>query len=312
LETDYPNFEVILVDNGSTDGSLEIASRLFSKNQIVRIIRNERNLGFAEGNNVGYASSKGQVIVFLNVDTEVERNWLRELMRVLDMGENIGVAQCKLFSMRDRNKIDSVGYDFDYLGYVYPRSRTRRGDPFDQIEELFSADGAAMAIKRRVLDETCLMDRPFDPDYFCYYEETDLCWRIRLLGYKIMFAPNSIVYHYRGYAWRSEKMLPRLSFHYLKNHVSTLIKNYNTLNLVKWILPLIALEVGRAFSLLRNEPRSALARFSGLVRPLKSFSRLWKRRIVVQYSIRKVSDSEIVRLMHKPNFRALLSYLLKS
>mgnify|MGYP001049125428 CR=1 FL=1 len=304
LETDYPNIEIILVDNGSTDGSLEIASRLFSKNQIVRIIRNERNLGFAEGNNVGYASSKGQVIVFLNIDTEVDRNWLRELMQVLDMEENIGVAQCKLISMRDRNKIDSVGYDFDYLGYVYPRSQMRRGDPFDQMEELFSADGAAMAVKRRILNESCLAGTPFDPDYFCYYEETDLCWRIRLLGYKVMFAPNSIVYHYRAYAWH--RMPSVLAFHYAKNHLSTLIKNYGILDLVKCIPPLIALEVGRALLLLRREPESAVARLNALVWPLKNFSWLWRRRVMVQHSIRKVSDSEILRLMRRPNFTLIL------
>ena len=306
LETDYPNFEVILVDNGSTDGSLEIALRLFGKNQIVRIIRNERNLGFAEGNNVGYASSKGQVIVFLNIDTEVERNWLRELMQVLDMGGNIGVAQCKLFSMRDRNKIDSVGYDFDYLGYVYPRSQTRRRDSFDQVEEVLYADGAAMALKRRVLDESCLVGVPFDPDYFCYYEETDLCWRVRLRGYEIMFAPKSVVYHYRGYACRKEKTRPDLVFHYLKNHISTLIKNYNFLNLVRCIPPLITLEVGRALLALKNEPQSALARLRALVWPLKNFGRLWRRRIRVQLSIRKVPDSEILRLMRKPDFNALI------
>jgi len=317
LETDYPSFEIVLVDNASGDGSFESALRLFGKNSKVRIVRNNKNLGFAEGNNVGYANSQGQIIVFLNIDTEVDRNWLRELVRILNKEENIGAAQCKLISMRenDRKKIDSVGYDFDYIGYIYPRSQTRRGGPFDQVEEIFCADGAAMAIKRKVLDESSIVDRPFDPDYFCYYEETDLCWRIRLRGYKIMFAPNSIVYHYRGYSWRKDsekqKFPPHLIFHYLKNHISTLIKNYSILNLVKWIPAMIALEVGRALLLLRNEPESALPRLSALIWPLNNFSPLWKRRIIVQQSVRKVSDSEILRLLQKPDFKALISYVSK-
>ena len=306
LETDYPNFEIILVDNGSTDGSLEIASRLFSKNQRVRIITNERNLGFAEGNNIGYRNSRGQIIVFLNVYTEVDRNWLRELVRILNTEEGIGAAQCKLISMRDRKEIDSVGFDYDYLGYVYPRSQTRRGDSFNQVEELFSADGAAMAVKRKVLKELSLADEPFDPEYFCYYEETDLCWRIRLRGYKILFAPNSIVYHYRGYARPKEKMPPHLVFHYLKNHLSTLIKNYNILNLVKCIPVLVALEIGRALSVLSSEPQSANGRLKAVVWPIKNLSRLWRRRIIVQHAIREVPDNEILRLMRRPDFNVLI------
>jgi len=101
-------------------------------------------------------------------------------------------------------------------------------------------------------------------------------------------------------------MPPHLVFHYLKNHISTLIKNYNILNLVKCIPVLIALDVGRALSLLSKEPQSAFARFSALVWPFKNFSRLWKRRLIVQHSIRKVSDSEILRLMRKPDFNALI------
>jgi len=305
LETDYPRFEIVLVDNASRDGSLEAASRLFGKNPMVRIVRKERNLGFAEGNNVGYANSQGQIIVFLNVDTEVDRDWLRKLVHVLNMGEKVGAAQCKLMSMRDRKEIDSAGFDYDYLGYVYPRCQTRRGDPFDRVEELFSADGAAMAVKRRVLEESYL-GTPFDPDYFCYFEETDLCWRMRLRGYKVMFAPYSIVYHYRGYAWRKEKIPPHLVLHYLKNHISTLVKNYSILNLVKWIPLLIALEVGRALLLLISEPQSTLARLTAIAWPLKNFGRLWRRRIIVQRSIRKLSDSEILRLMRKPDLNALI------
>jgi len=302
LAADYSNIEVIVVDNASTDGSYELLRDLFSDMSKVTLIRNQWNLGYAEGNNVGFRHSRGDIIAFLNIDTEVTRSWLKELVKALGP-ENVGAAQSKLIKLQDRRSIDSVGWGFDQLGYGFSRSVSGESMNLHQADELFYAEGVAMAIKREVLNEVLIDGVPFDSEYFIYYEDTDLSWRIRLRGYTIMFAPISIVYHHRSFVLRE---LPyHFTYYFTRNRISMLIKNYSLSNLVRWIPLLLFLEFTRAIILLRYNPLTAHAKLRGIVWNIKNLRRLWRKRNVVQCIIRKVPDTEIARLMRAPNFAAL-------
>lgn len=303
LQSDYPNLEVVIVDNASTDGSYELLYRSFGSIPSVRILRNSRNTGFAEGNNVGYNNSKGDVLVFLNIDTRVERRWLSELVRAL-RAENVGGAQSKIMSLRDPRRVESVGHDIDWLGFVYSRPLHWAFAPIDHVQQLFYPEGASMAYKRAVLEEVCLAEGPFDSEYFFYFEDNDLGWRIRLRGYSIILVLPSVAYHYVAGSG-SPAFRYAGTFSFSKNRMMTLTKNYGLRNLV-WILPLaVLLEIFRAILLLAREPTRSLAKLTALLWWLRNLHKVWKKRVFVQSYIRKIPDSELMRHMLSPNFARL-------
>ena len=174
LRTAYPNFEVIFVDNGSSDSSVAVANNLLLDFGRSVVLENHRNFGFAQGNNIGARRAKGKYIVFLNVDTEVDSGWLLELVRVIESDVRIGAAQGKLFMSRDKNKLDSVGHYLDYTGVESMDSAKAEGAPDDgthaEVKDIFYAKGA------------CIIDRAslfwsiggFDSEYFTDHEEIDL------------------------------------------------------------------------------------------------------------------------------------------
>jgi GT2 family glycosyltransferase len=149
LKSNYPDFEVIFVDNASTDGSVEFVQSNFRGYSNLRIIRNNRNLGFAEGNNVGAKVAKGEYVVFLNVDTKVDPNWLKELVTAMESDESIGAAQSKLLQF-DGRTIDSAGDFINFYGFGWMRGHGEidRGQ-FNKIDEIFSARGAAMIVRKK-------------------------------------------------------------------------------------------------------------------------------------------------------------------
>jgi len=298
LSSRDPNFEIIVVDNASTDGSYEIARKSFAGKR-VRLIRNRRNLGFAAGNNVGFNKSSGKIVIFLNADTRVKPNWLVDVRRALSP-DQIGAAQCKLISSRDF-KLDSLGGYLDSLGYVYSLGAWYPLHP-SRFAKPFYAEGAALAVKRSAVREVLLNGEPFDPDCFFFYDDSDLCWRLRLRGFGITVARRSEVYHYRGYS--TQRNFPSVVLESSKNHISTLIKNYGSKNLIHWLPLLIFLELLRGIAYAR-EPASALAKFKGIFWCLRNLRPMWRKRTIVQRLIRRVPDSEIVRLLLPPDFTAL-------
>jgi GT2 family glycosyltransferase len=293
LDSDYSNFEVVLVDNGSTDGSYEVLRQLFAAHPRVGIVRNARNLGFAEGNNVGYSRSKGNIVVFLNVDTTVERTWLAELVRVLTAGDRVGGAQSGLTT-----------HAMDWLGLVYMSAYKLLPPDSDQMQEPFYPHGDSMAFKRSVLEEAALEGCPFDRDYFLYFEDNDLGWRVRLRGYSIVSVPSSVVHHYGG---GSASYVPGYirTFSYGKNRFMTLIKNYGLRNLVRFLPLAMLLEFWYTLLTFPRMPRKSLAKLEAILWCLTNFQRIWRKRVQVQSRIRRVPDSEIVRRMLRPNFLAL-------
>jgi hypothetical protein len=299
LYSNYSNFEVVIVDNGSTDGSYENLSQSFGAIPNVRIVRNSKNLGFAEGNNTGYSKCEGDIAVFLNVDTVVERGWLTSLVSNMTSDRRVGGAQCRLLDMKNQGIIDSTGGFLDFLGYVYPRS----SESPDGDAEIFYAEGAAMAFKREVLDHVSFGGDPFDRSHFLYYEDSDLCWRVRLRGYKIIVVSSSVVYHFRGGAGGRDLGYLR-AFFFTRSHIMTLIKNYNLHNLL-WQLPgLISIELGQSAILLLSKPRKALAKLKAIFWCLRDFRNIWMKRLFVQARVRRIPDREVMRWMRRPNLLA--------
>ena len=304
FKTDYPNFEVIFVDNASTDGSLKHAREKFGDDSRLKFIVNDRNYGFAEGNNVGFRHANGDYIVLLNNDTEVDPNWLKELIKVMKSDPTIGVGQCKSLWMYNPALIDNAGALMDPLGYTYIRGFGKDRGLYETVEEVFQADGASMIVKRGAVDEVTLGDGPFDSDYFAYYDDVDFSWRVKLRGYKIVCVPSAIVYHARGSG--RGKIPAHLVFHACKNHLMNIIKNHGFSNLIKWFLPCLFIEFGSmCLSVARKEFDYGLARFKALLWNLTNMKKIWKRRLTVQHFIRRVSDPYLAKHMVRFNPRYL-------
>lgn len=188
----YPNFEIILVDNGSSDGSLEFVS---AKYPSLRVISNGKNLGFAPANNVGIRAARGELIATLNNDTEATPGWLEALAREMLSDESVGMCASKMLRMDDPAVIDSTGICISRSGACWDRGMFEKdGGQYEAVDEVFGPCAGAALYRKSMLDEIGL----FDEDFISYMEDTDLAFRGRLAGWKCRYVPKAILRHVHG------------------------------------------------------------------------------------------------------------------
>lgn len=226
----YPKdkLELILVDNASTDASVATMQANFAE---VKVIVNDKNYGFSGGNNIGAQKAQGEVIAFLNPDMRVDPRWLVELVKLLAADPEIAVAGSKILSW-DGQTIDFAGGAANFYGYGYQNGfgQESQGN-FDQVKPTLFVCGGAMLARRQVFLEV----GGFDDDFFAYYEDVDLGWRLWILGYKIIFAPAAVVYHHHHGSWQKVSHEKRRVL-YERNAFFTMLKNYEQAQLNQ-ILP---------------------------------------------------------------------------
>lgn len=228
----YPNFEVVLVDNGSSDDSVVVVEKykIHNTKYKIQLIKSKSNLGFAGGNNLAYEHAKGKYIVLLNGDTEVEPDWLTELINFIDKTHDGGIFASKVMFFDNKTVFNSAGGLCDLYGFSPLRGTFDKNiGQFDKPDMVFYAHGVAMMIKREVIEKIGFLDE----DYFIYHEELDFCWRSWLAGYKTYYVPTAVAYHklsQRNF-YAPEKRAKR-QFLVKKNRISTLIKNHKSLSLL--------------------------------------------------------------------------------
>ncbi len=301
LNNNYSNFEIIFVDNGSTDRSLQNIMEKFRTHKKLKIIENGNNFGWPKGINIGIRHCNGKYVSILEPDTEVDPNWLVELVKLMEMDSNVGAAQSKMLFKDDPRKFDSIGGVIDYFGIESQTTANAVGEQnvgqFDFVREIFYARGAAMILKKDVFYEAGMLDEYY---FLGGYDDIDICWRIRLSGYKILFIPKSIVYHIGGRLIARIKW-PFAFFHLRKNHIATLIKNYELKNLVRYLPPYILLVILHAFyEACKLELKVSHACLNSIFWNIKNLRMLYSRRKIVQSTIRKIPDKEIMKFMSKP------------
>jgi GT2 family glycosyltransferase len=190
IEQTFCDFEVILVDNGSTDGSAEFVEERYG--EFIRIIRNKENLGFTGGNNVGIRSARGKYIVLLNNDTVVEPTWLGELVKAIGPDPQVGMWASKVYSYHQRDRIEAVGELIYWDGLNRARGQFEQDQgQYEELEEIFFPPGCGGMYRKKVFDEIGV----FDEDFFAYGDDAEIGIRARLAGWKCLYVPQAVVYH---------------------------------------------------------------------------------------------------------------------
>lgn len=228
---------IIMVDNASTDGSVELVKAKFPQVDVVEL---GKNRGFAGGVNAGIKrsiESGHKYVALFNNDAVADKTWLKSLVKYMDANPKVGIAAPKILSLNGK-RIDSTGECYTVWGLPYPRGRGERDiDKYDNDAKIFGASGGASIYRVKMLQAIGL----FDEDFFAYYEDIDLSFRAQLAGWKVAFAPQAIVYHQIGAT--SGRVKDFTTYQTLKNLPMLMWKN------VPWsLMPKVWLRFELAYS----------------------------------------------------------------
>ena len=233
----YKNLEIIVVDNISTDKSQETCKEKYSD---IKLIQNDENFGYCEGNNIGIREAKGDYIIILNPDTIVEPNWIEELISAYNaFGE--GLYQPKILSLDKPDILQSTGNMLHIFGFGFAKGKGKNDNHMAaDIEKIGYASGTCLFTSKKVLDKIGLLDSFL----FLYHDDLDLGWRAAQLGVNSFYVPKSIIYHAESYAlkWSAKKFywLERnrkycLLTHYSKKTYAKMLPSLLLVDLCVWL-----------------------------------------------------------------------------
>lgn len=298
LISNYHNFELLIVDDGSTDSSIEMIDQFMKKDKRIKLIRNDRNLGAAASRNRALKIYKGEIVVFLDNDTEVAENWLNNLMEPMLQDSKIGAAQALLLDFKNRDSIQMAGGKLiKQAAWVIPYYQWNK---YSEIKNDLSsiniiAISAALAVKREVINKVI----GFDEKESVYTEDIDLSWRIWIAGYKVVLSPNAIVYHWTKSVLAREHMgatFKNIYYHLTKNSIRSMIKNYELANVIRYLLFSVGISLGRGmlFIFLKRNSNALSGAVKGILWNIYNFFDTISARQQVQ-SVRVVSDKDLIK-----------------
>jgi len=286
-KSSYAKYEVILVDNNSIDSSLEFVQKNYPS---VSVIKLDNNYGFAEPNNIGAKSAKGELLLFLNNDTITTPDFIAELVNAAKENPKIAIFQSLL--LKPDGTIDSSGDFIDTYGRAYSsREKT------NEIRNIMSARGASMMIRKEVFWDL----GGFDKNYFATFEDVDLGLRAWIWGYKVVLIPKSVVYHLGGQT--IQKLDSLIVFHGVKNTLILRLTNFDIAFAMKSIIVLFSVSIMRklfGISVIKDAEKSRpLPSFGtiihGMVWILKNLQYVLNKRRIIK-SRRVVSTKDLVKL----------------
>jgi GT2 family glycosyltransferase len=269
----YRNFEVLLVDNGSTDGSQAYVRERFPE---VRLLELGENRGFTGACNAGYAASQGEFVVLLNNDTEAEPGWLEALAGAFDRHPDAGILASKLLLFDQRDRFHAAGDYYRVDGLPGNRGVWQRDEgQFEAEEQVFGACGAAAAYCRAMLLETGFLD----DDFYFSCEDVDLAWRANLAGWEAIYVPTAVVYHKLKATGGSVTG----SYYDGRNFLYLIWKNYPGPLLRRFWWPVLRAQLTISWEALRAwRGEAARARLRGQVAGILGLPRMWSKRRAIQ------------------------------
>ncbi len=217
--------EIFVIDNGSSDDSIKFLKQKFPS---VKILLNENNFGYAKGYNDGLKKIDADYFILLNSDVQVTKNWIEPIIALMEANKKIAACQPKLLNYNIRDEFEYAGGAGGFIDkYGYPFCRGRIFDSFEKDKgqyndsrEIFWASGACLFVRSKTFFEAGQLDE----DFFAHMEEIDLCWRMKNMGYKVMYCSDSVVYHIGG--GTLSKISPEKTFLNFRNNLILLSKNH--------------------------------------------------------------------------------------
>ncbi len=280
-------FEILLVDNGSTDGTQEFVRQQYPE---VRLIELGENRGFTGACNAGWAAAQGEIIILLNNDTAVHSHWLSEIIRAFGEHPDVGSIAGKMLLFDRRDHIHTAGDYYRVDGIPGNRGVWQKDEgQFDREEYVFSACGGAAAYRRQVLETVGFLD----DDFFFSCEDVDLGWRINLAGWRVLYVPTAVVYHKLKATGGSVTG----SYYDGRNFLYLIWKNYPIPQLRhNWPL-IVKAQLRITFAALRAwRGEAARARLRGQLAGLWGAPKMWRKRPQVQ-ALRRLDDDSLTRLL---------------
>jgi GT2 family glycosyltransferase len=293
------SFEVIVADDQPyDDGSLDRAREKFPEIRTVKTGggNGKPTKGMGAGCNRGLEVARGQYAMLLNSDVEVAEGWLPPLIAALASDASIGACQPKVRSLRDRSMFDyggAAGGLMDKWGFTFCQGRLFESveedfGQYDERREIFWAVGGAMFLRMACLEHTGQMDEAF----VMHMEEIDLCWRFHLAGYRIVYVPESVIYHYGGFSLEADSY-KKASFNH-RNQLVMLLKNLSFARLCYKFPVRVAMELANLVLLFKGNWKHPLAAFYAIFWVFLHPLQILRRRRETQ-RLRQVSDREIDR-----------------
>lgn len=195
LNQDYRNIEIIVVDNASEDESADMVRKSYRD---VVLIQNQSNLGFSMGNNIGIRRARGDFLLVLNNDTELDRGCITAMKKSIDRDSRYGSSASKIYLKDSPGTVDAAGIAIFRDGLSIGRGRFEAGYLYEKEEDVFFSSGCCAMYRREMLEDVKIFNEYYDEDFFAYAEDTDLGWRARLRGWNCVYAPAAAVYHARS------------------------------------------------------------------------------------------------------------------
>jgi GT2 family glycosyltransferase len=283
LGLNHKDIEIVIVDNGSTDGSVDVIHEICGGD--VKIVRLEKNVGFAAGVNIGVENAAGEFIAALNNDMVVEPSWLDQPLELLQ-NESVGIVSCRQMNYYDRSKVDGLYHyitkDLIFMPVESGRAYHKDG-PFSTPGYVISANGGSAVIRAKVFKDL----GGYDANFFGYMEETDFCMRAFLRGWRCAYAPNAVVYHKDGFSFKKKGGYAGYLFE--RNRMWFMYKNIPAWDIIKRLHRIVLTELGvikYSVFCLKNPMFYLKARFNGL-RGLSRYGKVRKENTALFRSKRK-------------------------
>ncbi len=295
-KTNYPNYSVYLVDNASTDGSVNHVRASFPW---VKIIQLQKNFGFARGYNLAMKYVEAEYVALLNNDTEIlEPNWLGIMVSVAEKDSLVGAIACKIVFLSNPAILNSVG------GFGIPYWRGTADLGYGEIDqgqfdnppiEPFSFCGGAALIRLGLFREA----EGFDESFFAFFEDTDFSWRLRIRGYRIVYVPGAKVAHYSSGTWSNETEKTYLC---KRNLFRSILKNCSRDVLLRWALPyylLFTIMASISYLIVEHAPLMSLALLKNILWNVWHLKTTYRKRKLIQMA-REIEDEMILVAMYPP------------
>jgi len=281
-KSNYSNYEIILVDNASTDNSITLCKTKFPK---ITYIQNDKNLGYSEGNNIGVHHAQGDYIAILNPDTLVKPDWLDELiLGYRTFGE--GLYQPKLLSIDDKTRINTAGNMVQLFGFGFSRGKGEKDTgQYDSLHKIGFASGACLFTAKTVFDKL----GGFEPFLFAYNEDMDLGWRAAKIGIDSYFIASAVVYHAESYShkWSATKF-----FLLEQNRLYCILTHYSLGTRIKLAPFFVLTELALLFYFASKKMlKQKIRAYSSIIRNKKYIA---KKRVESE-KYRMITDRELIK-----------------